>query len=83
MPNGLVPNHSIVAPNAAKDRVSKWKVMEATMKTGLAIVMRNPKPARESNHPHSWLVHVRDGVVSVNIEHDIQNNPYVVSKNAA
>ncbi len=53
------------------------------MKSALRIVMRNPEPKRERTFPGTWVVYMSGGSISVTIEHDSKDNPYVSSKDAA
>jgi hypothetical protein len=50
---------------------------------GLAIVLRNPKPRRESQYPGEWILLTGDHQFKVLVCRDDARHPHVVRKEAA
>ena len=54
------------------------------MAANLTIVVSNPDPKREQDHPRAWLLHAQgEESVEVHVEYDSVRRAYVLRKTAA
>jgi len=54
------------------------------MAFNLTVVVSNPEPKREQNHPRAWLLHAQgQDPVEVHVKYDSARKAYVVDKSAA